>query len=84
MRVTPAGKATVGAASARKMPPTAMPTVSATAFIARWSPASPSKRVNNQLFLFDLCDLLGLHHPDASRKHGYAFEFPVPTWPTHS
>jgi len=49
----------------------------ANAFISRWSKASPSERANSQLFLSELCDLLCLPHPDATRDHGYAFEFPV-------
>ena len=46
-------------------------------FISRWSKATPSERANSQLFLSELCDLLGLPHPDATRDLGYAFEFPV-------
>jgi hypothetical protein len=41
---------------------------SATAFVARWSAASPSERANSQLFLPGLCDLLGVPHPDATRQ----------------
>jgi hypothetical protein len=46
-------------------------------FIARWSAASPSKRANAQLFLVELCDLLGVPRPDPKPGSGYSFEFPV-------
>jgi hypothetical protein len=46
-------------------------------FIARWSAASASERSNSQLFLTELCDVLGVPHPDADQQRGYAFEFPV-------
>ena len=46
-------------------------------FISRWSKASPSERANSQLFLSELCDLLGVPHPDAMPDHGYCFEFEV-------
>jgi hypothetical protein len=39
--------------------------MSAAAFISRWSNASPSERANSQLFLSEICDLLGVPHPDA-------------------
>ena len=35
----------------------------ANAFISRWSKASPSERANSQLFLSELCDLIGVPHP---------------------
>ena len=54
-----------------------MSTDPATAFIARWSSASPSERANSQLFLSELCDLLGVPHPSPARDQGYAFEFEV-------
>ena len=40
-----------------------LPTDSVTAFIARWSTPSPSERANSQLFLSELCDLVGIPHP---------------------
>jgi hypothetical protein len=46
-------------------------------FISRWSAASPSERANAQLFLVELCDLLGVLRPDPKPGSGYAFEFPV-------
>jgi hypothetical protein len=49
----------------------------ANAFISRWSKASPSERANSQLFLSELCDLLGVPHPDPSRDFGYGFEYEV-------
>src|SRR5438552_18794519 len=54
-----------------------MSTDPATAFIARWSTASPSERANSQLFLSELCDLLDVSHPSPARDQGYAFEFEV-------
>jgi len=33
-------------------------------FIARWQPAGGSERADNQLFLTELCELLGLGRPD--------------------
>src|SRR6266568_7119203 len=54
-----------------------MSTDPATAFIARWSIASPSERANSQLFLSELCDLLDVPHPSPARDQGYAFEFEV-------
>ena len=50
---------------------------SVNAFISRWSSASPSERANSQLFLTELCDLLGVPHPDATLTSGYSFEHPV-------
>src|SRR5689334_1302582 len=46
-------------------------------FISRWSTASPSERANSQLFLSELCDLLGVPHPDPTRDKGYGFEYEV-------
>jgi len=46
-----------------------MSTDPATAFIAGWSTASPSERANSQLFLSELCDLLGLPHPSPAHEH---------------
>jgi hypothetical protein len=36
------------------------------AFIARWGTSSGAERANYQLFLAELCDLLGLPRPDPS------------------
>jgi len=52
----------------------------ANAFISRWSKASPSERANSQLFLSELCDVLGVPHPDPSRDNGYGFEYEVPQY----
>jgi hypothetical protein len=49
----------------------------AATFIARWANASPSERANSQLFLSELCDLLGVAHPDPTRDNGYGFEYGV-------
>ena len=46
-------------------------------FVSRWSQATPSERANSQLFLSELCDVLGLAHPEATRENGYSFEYPV-------
>ncbi len=48
------------------------------AFIARWSAASGSERANYQLFVSELCDLLGTPKPDPARDdtrdNAYVFE----------
>ena len=54
-----------------------MPSRDIEGFISRWSAASPSERANAQLFLVELCDLLGVPRPDPKPGSGYAFEFPV-------
>lgn len=50
-------------------------------FIARWSASEGgAERANYALFLVELCDLIGVPHPDASggeRARDYAFERPV-------
>jgi hypothetical protein len=46
-------------------------------FISRWAAASPSERANAQLFLVELCDLLGVPRPDHKPGSGYVFEFSV-------
>ncbi len=35
-------------------------------FIRRWSPSGGSERVNHQLFLTELCDVLGVERPEPS------------------
>lgn len=53
-----------------------------TAFIARWSTSGGHERAAAQLFLTELCDLLGLPHADPPSKHNhensYCFERAVP------
>lgn len=48
------------------------------AFIARWAASGASERANYQLFLSELCDVLGVPHPDPSgtdvSKNAYVFE----------
>src|SRR5687768_13586507 len=46
-------------------------------FIKRWSTATASERSNSQLFLSELCDVLGVERPHNTFDNGYAFEFPV-------
>ena len=47
-------------------------------FIARWSAASGSERANYQLFVTELCELLGTPKPDPARDdtrdNAYVFE----------
>ncbi|MET0181317.1 MAG: DNA methyltransferase, partial [Caulobacterales bacterium] len=51
------------------------------AFISRWSAGEGgAERANYSMFLIELCDLLGVAHPDTSggeRGRDYAFERPV-------
>ena len=49
---------------ALKEPPSAPPDVEA--FIARWRPSSGAERANYQLFLAELCDVLGVPRPEPS------------------
>ncbi len=48
------------------------------AFVTRWSAATGSERANYQLFLTELCTLLGLPRPDPAREdtqdNAYCFE----------
>lgn len=50
----------------------------AQAFIDRWSPSGGAERSNYQSFLIELCDLLGVLHPDPSTPddagNAYVFE----------
>ena len=52
--------------------------VPATAFVAKWRKASGSERANYQLFITELCELLGVDKPDPSsedtRDNAYVFE----------
>ena len=47
-------------------------------FIARWQRAGGSERANYQLFLTELCEVLGLPRPDPAgddtRDNAYVFE----------
>ncbi|TWT86632.1 hypothetical protein Mal64_34610 [Pseudobythopirellula maris] len=47
-------------------------------FIARWRPSGGAERANYQLFLTELCDLLGVDHPEPAGPDGaenaYVFE----------
>ena len=48
------------------------------AFITRWQHASGSERANYQLFITELCELLGVPKPDPARDdtrdNAYVFE----------
>ena len=50
-------------------------------FIERWSRSAASERANYQLFLSELCDVLGVPRPDPATGNGeqdrYVFEYPV-------
>jgi len=48
-------------------------------FIAKWSRSGGAERANYALFLVELCDLIGVGHPEPSGDRGrdYAFERPV-------
>jgi hypothetical protein len=59
------------------MPNTESPNPVIEAFIQRWSHADASERSNSQLFLTELCDLLGVPRPEPTFKNGYAFEYTV-------
>lgn len=53
-------------------------TLTPAAFIAKWREASGSERANYQLFITDLCELLGADKPDPAREdtrdNAYVFE----------
>ena len=50
-------------------------------FIERWSRSAASERANYQLFLIELCDILGVPRPDPATGDpecdAYVFERPV-------
>jgi len=52
------------------------------AFIARWSPSGGGERSNYQLFLAELCDLLGVPKPEPAvadvAKNAYIFDRSIP------
>ncbi|WP_338868471.1 hypothetical protein WBJ53_17625 [Spirosoma sp. SC4-14] len=49
-----------------------------TDFEARWKPSGGAERANYSLFLQDLCDLIGVPHPDPTTdkpaQDSYVFE----------
>jgi hypothetical protein len=51
------------------------------AFVARWRQSAASERANYQMFLFELCEVLGLPRPEPAtgepERDGYVFERPV-------
>ena len=53
-------------------------TAATAAFITRWQAATGSERANHQLFLTELCALLGVPQPDPARDdtrdNAYVFE----------
>lgn len=52
------------------------------AFIARWSPSGGGERSNYQLFLAELCALLGVPGPDPAKPddaaNAYVFDRSIP------
>jgi hypothetical protein len=58
--------------------PSADTTAQTAAFITRWQHASGSERANHQLFITELCELLGVPKPDPARDdtrdNAYVFE----------
>ena len=52
------------------------------AFIQRWAASGAAERANYQLFLSELCDVLGVARPDPQAaddaRNAYVFEKPVP------
>ncbi len=61
------------------MPSTSTPTIES--FISRWKASGASERANYQLFLTELCELLGVEKPmpatDKVHEANYTFERPV-------
>ncbi|MBB6613010.1 hypothetical protein H7F15_18360 [Pontibacter sp. Tf4] len=57
------------------------PTLAIQNFIARWKASGASERANYQLFLTELCELLGVEKPmpatDKVHEANYTFERPV-------
>jgi hypothetical protein len=47
-------------------------------FIERWEGSGAAERANYQLFLSELCDVIGVAHPDPAtpdnRQNAYVFE----------
>ncbi|HUF37487.1 MAG TPA: hypothetical protein VMN57_03100 [Anaerolineales bacterium] len=54
-----------------------------TAFISRWGPSGGAERSNYQLFLAELCDVLGVERPQPAAEieadNAYVFEKSVPS-----
>ncbi|MBT7067199.1 MAG: hypothetical protein HN919_12905 [Verrucomicrobia bacterium] len=46
------------------MPESQPDTAAVTAFIDRWERSGAAERANHQLFISELCDLIGVPHPD--------------------
>lgn len=49
--------------------PTPQHRTATAAFITRWQAATGSERADHQLFLTELCALLGMPQPDPARRH---------------
>ena len=64
--------------TAAPSPDPAAPSPDPAAFIARWQNSGAAERANYQLFLAELCDLLGVPRPDPTRPddadNAYVFE----------
>ena len=73
MHAHPVTSSSASPQTADKLAPAALDT-----FIARWQRAGGSERANYQLFLTELCELLGLPRPDPAgddtRDNAYVFE----------
>lgn len=61
-----------------KETPAAVSTDNTAAFIARWAASGAAERANYQLFLAELCELLGVQRPEPATpedaRNGYVFE----------
>ena len=59
------------------------PTADITNFINRWSASGAAERANYQLFLAELCDVVGVEHPrpatEEPHENSYVFEKRVPS-----
>ena len=56
---------------------TELPRTDTADFIRRWESSGAAKRANYQLFLSELCDLLGVPRPDSTRRAGERFFAPT-------
>ncbi len=66
MTIRPAGRASGDSSEGRGEDPGSAAGTGVEAFIARWAASSGAERANYQLFLAELCDLLGVPRPNPS------------------